>query len=79
MTGTLLLLVGVYWKDYINRAATTVLCIGLSVAATFAHGEIAGVAVPWFTALGSGLNGIICAGSLLGLNTIYVAKVRAEV
>lgn len=70
--------VGPYWTDLINRAATLVLCIGLAVAATFAHGEITGIVVPWYTALGAGLNGVICAGSLLGLNSVYVAQVRAE-
>lgn len=70
---------GLYWTDLVNRASTLVLCIGLAVAATFAHAEIVGIAVPWYTALAAGLNGVIVAGSLLGLNSIYVAKVRSEV
>lgn len=71
--------IGVYWNQMVNNAATLVLCIGIAVGATFAHGEIVGEVVPWYTAVASGLNGVICAGSLLGLNQIFVRQIKAEV
>lgn len=69
---------GAYWTDLVNRAATLVLAIGVSIAAVLAYGAIAGVVVPWYTILGSGLNGVIVGGSLLGVNAVYRSRIEAD-
>ena len=64
---------GMYWTPTINRAATLVLATAIPPLATFALGG-----ATWQMLVLAGFNGVIVAGSLLGVNEVYRAKVARE-
>ena len=68
--------VGPYWSDTVNRVATLALCLALSVGASYALGAITGEPVYWWQVAQSAVNSVIVAGSLLGVNAVYVSQVR---
>ena len=81
--GTLLLVlkavIGPYWTDLINRVATFVLATAIPPVATFALADIQGNVAPWWVLVLAGMQGVIVAGSLLGVNSIYRAKVKDDI
>jgi hypothetical protein len=64
---------GAYWTILINRAATLVLATAIPPLAVFALGG-----ATWQMLVLAAFNGIIVAGSLLGVNEVYRAKVARE-
>jgi len=68
--------VGPYWSEMVNRIATLTLCLGLAVAGSYALGAITGDPVYWWKVAQSAVNSVIVAGSLLGVNAVYVSQVR---
>lgn len=64
---------GAYWTNLINRVATLVLATAIPPIATWALGNS-----EWPAIVLAAVNGIIVAGSLLGVNEVYRAKVARD-
>jgi hypothetical protein len=64
---------GFYWTQLINRIATLVLATAIPPIATWAMG-----ADTWQAIVLAAINGVVVAGSLLGVNEVYRAKVVRE-
>lgn len=69
---------GAYFTDMVARVTTMVLAVGISVAGVLAIGAIQSIAVPWYTILASGINGLIVSGSLLGVSAVYRSRIEAD-
>jgi len=65
---------GFYWTAFVNRVATLVLATAIPPLAVWAMGEVG-----WQAIVLAAINGVIVAGSLLGVNSVYRAKVEREV
>lgn len=65
---------GVYWTPMINRVATLILATAIPPLATWAMGN-----TEWQAIVLAAINGVIVAGSLLGVNEVYRAKISREV
>ena len=64
---------GVYWTILINRIATLVLATAIPPLAIWAMGDAS-----WQSLVLGAVNGVIVAGSLLGVNEVYRAKLARE-
>jgi hypothetical protein len=64
---------GVYWTTLVNRVATLILATAIPPLAVWALGDST-----WQMIVLSAFNGIIVAGSLLGVNEVYRAKVARD-
>lgn len=65
---------GFYWTAFINRVATLVLATAIPPLAMWALGD-----ATWQTIVLAAFNGMVVAGSLLGVNSVYQSKVAREV
>ena len=64
---------GMYWTQLINRVATLVLATAIPPLAVFALGDST-----WQGIVLAAVNGVVVAGSLLGVNEVYRAKVAKD-
>ena len=69
---------GVYWSNLINRITTLVLATAIPPLAVWALSTTEGTEATTAGYVLAALNGIIVAGSLLGVNEVYRAKVARE-
>jgi hypothetical protein len=70
---TLKAVFGMYWTILINRVATLALATAIPPLAIWALGGWT-----WQSIVLGAFNGIIVAGSLLGVNEVYRAKVQRD-
>ena len=64
---------GLYWTNLLNRIVTLVLATAIPPVALYALGN-----GEWGVLVLGAINGVIVAGSLLGVNEVYKAKLAAE-
>jgi len=65
---------GFYWTAFVNRVATLILATAIPPLAIWAMGDSS-----WQTLTLGAINGVIVAGSLLGVNSVYQAMLSGEV
>jgi hypothetical protein len=69
---------GMYWSPLLNRIATFVLAVAIPPLALWAMATNDSITPAWQALVLAGLNGCIIAGSLLGVNELYRAKIARE-